>query len=237
MARPARWPPGLSDLAKKGSMMRKLVVLLVGLSLSAITSIPLMAADPASTGATAPAAVAAPPAIATPESGMPPYGPRLPQAATPSALTVGFVDMAKVASDSVPGKAAAAEMKSRSARLRNQIKSREKQLSKQKADIEATLPSLSPAQRETKAKEFQKKVEAFQKFVQNGGKELEKRQEQLLSRLYQSTQKAAGDLAKANGYAAVVIKKELLYLSDTVNIKDLTDETIKLLDTKPNVKK
>jgi len=217
--------------------MRKLVVLLVGLSLSAITCIPLMAADPASTGATAPSVVAAPPAIATPEGGMPPYGPRLSPAGTPSAVTVGFVDMTRVASDSVPGKAAAAEMKSRSARLRNQIKAREKQLSKQKADIEATLASLSPAERETKAKEFQKKIEAFQKFVEKGGKELQKREGQLLSRLYQSTQKASGDLAKANGYAAVVIKKELLYMSDTVNMTDLTDETIKLLNTTPSVKK
>lgn len=217
--------------------MRKFIVLLVGLSLSAVMCSPLMAADPAATVTKTPAVIAAPPAIAAPEGGTPPYGPRLSPAATPSVVTMGFVDMAKVASDSVPGKAAAAEMKSRSDRLRNQIRAREKQLSKQKADIEATLPSLSPAQRETKAKEFQKKIEAFQKFVQKGGKDIQAREGQLLSRLYQSTQKAAEQIARANGYAAVVIKKELLYMSDTVDMRDLTDETIKLLNIKPSVKK
>jgi outer membrane protein len=207
-------------------MMRKLIVLLMGLSLSAVMCNPLMAADPAATVTKTPAGIAAPPAIATPEGGTPPYGPRLSPAATPSVVTMGFVDMAKIASDSVPGKAAAAEMKSRSNRLRNQISAREKQLSKQKADIEATLP-----------KEFQKKIEAFQKFVQKGGKDIQAREGQLLSRLYQSTQKAAEQLARANGYAAVVIKKELLYMSDTVDMRDLTDETIKLLNTTPSVKK
>lgn len=229
-------PPGHAAPAKKGNEMNKMVVMLLGLSLSALTAVPAFAAEPVGGAKAAPPAtdspVPSPPATATP---LP--GPRLTPADTRSEIKIGFVDMAKVASDSVPGKAATAEMKTRAARLQNQVKSREKQLSKQKAALESTIASLSPAQREAKAKDFQKKVVDYQKFVQKAGKELQAREEQLLGNLYKSSRNAAEDYAKTNGFAAVVIKKDLLYLGDTVEVKDLTDEIIKQVDRNQSAKK
>ncbi|MEA5115015.1 MAG: OmpH family outer membrane protein [Geobacteraceae bacterium] len=216
--------------------MKKMVVLLLGLCLAALTAVPAIAAEPAGGAKAAPAAKDS--AVPSPlTTALPLPGPRLTPADPRSGVKIGFVDMAKVASDSVPGKAATSEMKTRATRLQNQMKSREKQLSKQKAAIESTIASLSPAQREAKAKDFQKKVADYQKFVQKAGKEIQSREEQLLGNLYKSTQKAAEDYAKTNGFAAVAIKKDLLYLGDTVEAKDLTDVIIKLLGRNQTTKK
>jgi len=57
-----------------------------------------------------------------------------------------------------------------------------------------------------------------------------------LGDLYKSVEKAAGDYGKNNGFAAVVMKKELLYSAENVEIKDLTAEIIKLAES-PRVKK
>lgn len=215
--------------------MKKLVALILGVSLAALTIIPAMAAEPAA-GPGVPSPATAPANTPPPASDLPLYGPRLAAAPQPG-VRIGFVDMAKVASNSVPGKAATSEMKTRTTRLRNQMQSREKQLSKQKAAIESTIASLTPAQREAKAKEFQKKVADYQKFVQKAGKDIQAREGQLLRNIFTATQKAAEEYAKSNGFAAVMIKKDILFLGVTVEAKDLTDEIIRQLDKKPAAKK
>lgn len=216
--------------------MNKMVVMSLGLILSSLTAVPAFAAEPAGGAKSAPAATESP-IPSPPATVMPLPGPRLTPVETRSGVKIGFVDMAKVASDSAPGKAATAEMKTRASRLQNQVKSREKQLSKQKAAIESTIASLSPAQREAKAKDFQKKIADYQKFVQKAGKELQAREEQLLGNLYKSTQMAAEDYAKTNGFAAVVIKKDILYLGETAEVKDLTNEIIKQVDRNQSARK
>lgn len=145
-------------------------------------------------------------------------------------VRIGYVDMPAIARDSAPGKAAYAEIKARTEKYQKQIQAREKQLQKQKADIEAQLPALTPQQREAKAKEFQKKVESFQKFVQNADKEVRAREEELLAKIFKSVEAAAADYAKAKGYAAVVMKNQMLYIGAEVDSKDLTTEMIKAID-------
>jgi len=102
----------------------------------------------------------------------------------------------------------------------------------QKAAIEAKLQTLSPQQREAKGKEFQKKVEEFQKFGMNAEKELQARQEEFSSRLYKAIEQASTDYGKANNLSLVVVKRELLYLGSGVDALDVTDGIIKLIDRK-----
>jgi len=145
-------------------------------------------------------------------------------------VKIGYVDMTKVASDSVLGKAALKEVKSRTERYRSQIAAKEKQLEKQKKTIESQISTLSPKEREAKTKEFQKRVDEYRKLVTKAEKDVRERQEKLLADLYKSIEDSAANYGKANGLAAVVIKKDLLYSSESVEAKDLTDEIIRMVD-------
>lgn len=171
------------------------------------------------------------PILPVPATTLSPAKPVPPVPAKPEpAVKMGFVDMVKIANESAPGKAAYADLKARSGKFKSQIEAKKKQLEKERADIEAKLQTLTPQQRNTKAKQFQKKLEDLQKFAEKGQKELQNREADLLGKLYKSIEKSAGDYGKANGLAAIVTKKDLLYLDEKVDIKEITAEIIKLVD-------
>lgn len=214
--------------------MKKLLLTLIALTFATLPNTTTHAAEPADPQAATEnigAPVAAPTLLAAPPASV------QNTAETPTmVIKVGFVDMAKIASDSAPGKAAYAEIKAKTAKYQKQIKSKERQLQKQKAAIESQMPSLTPSQRSKKAQDFQKKVESFQKFLQKADKDVRTSEAELLQELYKAVVKAANDYGTANGYAAIVMKKELLFAGNTVAIQDLTEEMIKLLAEKPDKK-
>jgi outer membrane protein len=145
---------------------------------------------------------------------------------------LGHVDMARIATESEMGKAGQAQFAELKKKLQGQIEAKGKQLEKQKAAIEAKLKTLTPPQREAKAREFQKKVEEFQKFGRNAEKELQTRQEEFGDKLFKAIEQASADLGKAKGLALVVVKRELLYLGSGVDAQDVTDEVIRKIDKK-----
>ena len=147
-------------------------------------------------------------------------------------LRLGYVDVSRLNQESAAGKAAQAQAKEKQKKLQSQLETRRKQLEKQKAALEGKFATLSPAQRDSKAKEFQKKVEEFQKFGLNAEKELQELQEKLLEDLFKSFEEAAAEYGKANGLALVIVKRELLYLSNAVDAQDVTDGILTLLNEK-----
>ncbi len=149
-----------------------------------------------------------------------------------SVVKLGYADMAKISSESSLGKASQAQAKAKQEKLQTQVQAKRKQLDKQKAAIEATIASLTPAQREAKAKDFQKKVEAFQKFGANAEKEFQVLQEGLSKSLYEAIEQASVEYGKANNLSLVVVKRELLYLANGVDAQDVSDGIIKLMDEK-----
>ncbi|HEX5772737.1 MAG TPA: OmpH family outer membrane protein [Geomobilimonas sp.] len=214
--------------------MKKIIILAVVATLVGPFAINATAAEPAASDgqktppATTPATDAKPtaPADVTVTTPAPP--------ATPAkTIRIGYVDMVKAASDSAQGKAAFAEMKAKTDKYKRQIEAKQKQLEKQKAAIEAKIETMTPQVRTAKAKEFQKKVEDFQRYVQNAEKEMRTKEENLSGKLFKAIEKAAADYGKANGYAAVVVKKELLYMGENVDAKDLTEEIVKGIDATP----
>jgi outer membrane protein len=187
----------------------------------------------ATSGASAPAATA--PAAPSPAAQTP--------AATPPAATatsgskdqgmkIGYVDMVKVGRESKSGKAAAASMKSKSTKLRAKIEAKQKQLEKEKAAIEAKIDTMSAKERTAKGKEFQKKVEEYQKLVRASEQEMQQLQDKATSDVYKVMKKAAASYAKSHGYAAIVEEKGVLYMSDALEPKDLTDEIAAAMDQK-----
>ncbi|KAF0221040.1 MAG: outer membrane [Geobacteraceae bacterium] len=148
------------------------------------------------------------------------------------AFTIGFADIVRIGSESTQGKAAQARLKGKKDKLQTQITARKKQLEKQKAAIEEKLATFTPQQRAVKAKEFEKKIEDYQKFVQNAEKELQTMQEELTRKLFREIEQVVDTYGKANGYAAIIVKKELLYLGSEVKTQDVTDDILKLVNEK-----
>jgi len=158
--------------------------------------------------------------------------PKIAEAPKAQQLRLGYVDIARVLAESSLGKASAAQAKKKQEKLQAQAMSRRKQLDKQKAAIEAQMPGLTPMQREAKAKEFQKKVENFQKFGMKLDKELQALQEGLNRSFNEAIENAATEYGKKNSLALIVVKREMLYLSNSVDAQDVTEGIIKQMNEK-----
>jgi outer membrane protein len=201
--------------------MRLILFILLTCSLATVVS----AEEPGAAGTQAPvpAVVQAPAAAAEKPAEV---------AVTQPSTHLGHVDLARIAAESETGKAGQAQFADLKKKLQGQIESKRKQLEKQKAAIEAKLKTYTAEQREAKAKEFQKKVEEFQKFGMNAEKELQSKQEEFSEKLFKAIEQASAELGKAKGLALVVVKRELLYLSNGVDAQDVTADVIKKIDKK-----
>lgn len=145
-------------------------------------------------------------------------------------VRLGYVDLMKINSESRAGKAGQKQLDDKKKKLQGQVENRRKQIEKMKTSIETKLQTMTPQQREAKGREFQKKIEEFQKFGQNAENELQTLQQSLISSLYEKIERACAEYGKANGLALVVVKRELLYLASGVESIDITDGIVKLLD-------
>lgn len=144
---------------------------------------------------------------------------------------LGYVDINRIGSDSDRGKALKKLLTNKKESLQAKLESRKKQLEKLKASIESKLAGMTPQQREAKSKEFQKKLGDFQKFASNSEEELYKLQEKETKALFEDLERVAAEYGQANSYAAIVIKKELLYVGNAVDAQDVTDALIKSLNS------
>jgi outer membrane protein len=150
--------------------------------------------------------------------------------ATVQTTRIGYVDMARIAEEAPAAKALQVKLKEKKDKLQARIDAKRKQLDKLRSSLEAKLPTLPQAQREAKYREFQKKVEDFQKMARESEEELLKLQENGAKTLFDEIEQVSVAYGKANGLAAVVIKKELLYIGSGVDAVDVTEAIIKALN-------
>jgi outer membrane protein len=207
------------------TMLKKLLIATLVTSLPALAA----AADSAPAPVDKPAAAAeAPqksPAAASTESKP------SDAAAARQTARIGLVDMQRILNESARGKAVEAKLKGMKDKLRDRVDAKRKQLDKLRASFETILPTLSQEQREAKAKEFQKKVEELQKFGKKLEEEFFTTQEKETKGLYDATEQAAVAYGKANSFAVIIVKKQLLYVGDSIDAQDVTDVLIKEMDT------
>jgi outer membrane protein len=220
--------------------MNKFAALILGSALTALIASTALAASttPPDPGTAKPAAATSAPAAAAPATAMPAATAAAEPATGAKEQTpkIGYVDMLQIASETDSGKASTATLKAKSGKLSAKIEAKQKQLEKQKTAIEAKIESFSAKERAAKAKEFQKKVEEYQKLVRSSDQEMQELQEKLTNDLYKAIKAAATEYGKSHGYAAVLAKKDILYLADSPEPKDLTEEISALLDKKPKSK-
>jgi outer membrane protein len=164
-----------------------------------------------------------PPAAATPTEA--PLKPTILQT-----TRIGYVDIARIGTESERGKTLKGLLTTKKEQLQGKIESKKKQLEKLKTTIEAKIASMSPAQREAKSKEFQKKLEELQKLAQASEGEFIDLQDKETRSLYEAIEQAAVAYGKDNGFSLIVVKKELLYIANSVDAQNVTEALIKALN-------
>ncbi len=185
---------------------------LPSLAFAADTAVEVKPPVPPQTAVSAPAEAALKPAAAT------------------QAARIGYVDIARIGAESERGKALKTLLSTRKDTLQVKVDGKKKQVEKLKASIEAKIATMTPKQREAKSKEFQKKLGEFQKFAQASEDELMALQEKESRMLFEAIEQSAVTYGKENGFAAIVIKRELLYVGGSVDAQDVTDALIKALN-------
>src|SRR6185369_3789417 len=145
---------------------------------------------------------------------------------------VGYVDIMKVAEQSDAGKVAKTHFEAKMDRHKAQIETKQKLIEKQKATLEAKLPTYTPEQRAAKIKDYEKKVEELRKMLQKADKEMRPMQEELFREIYGKIEKASRDFGAANGFSMILEKRELLYLGSGVEAEDVTAQIIAELNRK-----
>jgi outer membrane protein len=153
-----------------------------------------------------------------------------PKPAAGQAVRIGYVDIARVGAESDQGKALKTLLTTKKDKLQGKIDGKKRQIEKLKTSIEAKIATMTPKQREAKSKEFEKKVEEFQKLARTSEEELVTMQEKETKALYDAIERSAVAHGKANGFAAIVVNKELLYVGTSVGTQDVTDDLIKELN-------
>lgn len=197
----------------------------------AFTIVPLLLlllAPIAAVAETAGAAVP-PPAAATMTS---PPEQKAEPAAKVQPFRVGYADIRKIAEQSTAGKTAKADFEAKADKHKSQIEAKQKSLEKQKATLEAKLPTYTPEQRKAKLKDYEKKVDELRNMLIKADKEMKPMQEELTREIYGKIEKAAGEFGAANGFSVIVVKNDLLYLGNNVDVADVTDSLTKHLDGK-----
>ena len=151
-------------------------------------------------------------------------------AAATQAARIGSVDIVRIGTESERGKALRTLLTAKKDTLQGKIEAKKNALDKLKNSIEAKIATMTPKQREAKSKEFQKKLEELQKFARTSEEEFIALQEKETGALLRAIEQAAVEHGKTNGYAAIVVKKELLYVGSSVDAQDITDALIKALN-------
>jgi outer membrane protein len=151
-------------------------------------------------------------------------------ATTEKRFRVGYVDIMKIAGESNAGKVAKSHFEAKADRYKTQIETKQKLLEKQKADLEAKLPTYKPEQRAAKIKAYEKKVDELRKMLQKADQEMRPMQEELTKEIYAKIESAARGYGTVNGFSAIVEKRELLYLGKEIDAEDVTEALIKELD-------
>lgn len=145
---------------------------------------------------------------------------------------VGYVDIMKVAAESDAGKVAKAHFEGKADRHKALIDTKQKLLEKQKAALEAKLPTYTPEQRTAKIKEYEKKVDELKKMLQKADNEMRPMQEELIKEIYGKIAATARTYGAANGFSVILEKRELLYLGKGIDAEDVTEILIAELNKK-----
>ena len=109
------------------------------------------------------------------------------------------------------------------------MKKKEQELEKLKTALQGK--DLTPDKRAAKEKQFQKKFGEYQKFGSDAQKEFADKQAELGKKIKEDLDRLVKDYGREHGYTVIVNKEGLAYGDSRYEVKDLTDEIIKLANS------
>lgn len=150
--------------------------------------------------------------------------------ATAKPTRIGSIDLNYVGVESEFGKTAKTQLTEMKSKLQEKVLGEEKKLDAFKKSIESKLSTYTPKQRQAKTKEFQSKVEAFQKLARESEEAFMKEQGDATGRIFSLIEKAVSDYGKANDFAIIVSKKDIIYSDSNNEAQDLTSIILKAVN-------
>jgi outer membrane protein len=144
----------------------------------------------------------------------------------PKEVKIGSVDLPMVAEKSDVGVKAMATLKGMYEKFQSTMKKKEQELEKLKSALQSR--ELAPDKRAAKEKLFQKKFGEYQKYGQSAQKEFAKKQSELGKQIKDDLEKIVKDYGRDQGYTVILNKEGLIYNDGKSEIRDLTEEILKL---------
>ncbi|HAG90393.1 MAG TPA: hypothetical protein DCL41_00890 [Bdellovibrionales bacterium] len=139
---------------------------------------------------------------------------------------IGFIDMQKAIQETKAGKAAKKQLEAEFNKKKAELQKKEADLKKKFEDFEKKAMALSNEVKAKKQQELQIEMQKHQQHVAKSQMEIQKKERDLTKPIIDKMQKIISDLAKKEGYTAILEKSEQLVLFAQPSI-DLTDKVVK----------
>lgn len=154
-------------------------------------------------------------------------------AAPPAAETVriGVVDMQAVISQSAKGQRARAQLQQETETKQKDMSGREEEVRKLQADLERQKAVLSPAALREKEDAIQRKVREIRRLAEDGNRDLQKREAELVGEIQRDILQVIIDYGKEKGYSLVLERNVggVMYAGERA---DMTKEIIERYNAK-----
>ena len=143
---------------------------------------------------------------------------------------IGSIDVSYIGMQSEYGKSLKARLTEKKDKLEATFLAEKKKLDKLKESVKSKMSTYTPKQRTAKSDEFQKKVETFQKFIRESEESLMREQESETNKIVSLIEKTVFDYGKANDFAIIIAKKDILYVDSRIETQDLTSIILKAVN-------
>ena len=136
-------------------------------------------------------------------------------------LKVGVMNVQKVLTSSVAGKAAKVKFDTKMKELQDKFKAEEDELLAMQKDIEKKSSAWSEETKQEKVREFQKKRRELQAKTEDARFELKNLQDKELAPILKALEKVVDAYGSANGYTIILdAKNHVIYFDESVDISD-----------------
>ena len=151
-------------------------------------------------------------------------------------VKIGYVDVRTVVLESKSGKQHKVDMEKFVKDKQAALKKEEDKLKTLQQNLEKEMLTLTEAQKQEKQRDFQGKVQAFQKSAQEAEREVRQKDTAYTNKALEEVRKVITEVAKDEKVGLVLGKTEMsvLYAEDGM---DLTAKVIKKYDSRPAAKK
>lgn len=145
-------------------------------------------------------------------------------------VKIGYVDVRAVLTESKAGKQHRADLEKYIKDKQAVIKKEEEKLNSLKQAFEKDALTLSDAQKQQKQREFQEKVQAFQKMAQDADRELRQKDTEFTNQSIEAIRAIVAEVAREEKMNLVIGRGEVLYADGGM---DLTAKVTQKFDSRP----